>query len=230
MSSQMPDFDNFEFEPEEERGPGDEMAFPEASDRSSPASHKEANEDTKRRASSSSQNLADQAAQVAFQTAQGASTTFQQPLESARATWSAALAEEVTLMETLAASASRASNLTEALALVAALPVVALRLTPHSYRALWPLLPTLIQGVQGVTQFLYGRSNTRPLITLLPAILEGSIGQLADQVALDRPLTPMNAAKSLAFHTGQMLQKQERRATVVPESGIRQRNGHGYRS
>lgn len=230
MSSQMFDFDDFEFEPEDEHDPANEAAFSPTPGMVPSNTNKEGNEEFRSRTPAPPRKLDRQAAQAAYQAAQQTTSVIPQPAESSRPAWSAALAEEVALLETLAATASRATNLAEALALVAALPVVALRLTPHSYRALWPLLPALIQGTQGVAQVLYGRSHTRPLINLLPAILENSVSQLADQVALDRPVTPASAAKALAYHTGQLLQQQERQTIVAPESGIRQRNGHGYRA
>jgi hypothetical protein len=166
-------------------------------------------------------------AQSAYKGAQQASTTLEQSTERHRFDWSAALAEEVTLMEVLATSASRAQNLAEALALVAALPVVALRLTPHSYRALWPVLPALIQGVQGVTRSLYDRTATRSYICLLPAILESTVAHLADQAAAGRRPTVNSAAKALAQYTGQIVQDHQRRAQKGSQQDKWQGNGHG---
>jgi hypothetical protein len=233
MSSQIPDFGDFEFEPEEEHDPGDETIFAATPDM--PLANKLANDEETAAelsipASGTPHSVSGQAAQAAYKAAQQATSVIQPPLEPQRAAWSAALAEEATLMETLATAAGRATNLAEALALAAALPVLSLRLTPHCYRALWPLLPALVQGVQGIVRVLYSRPSTRPFICLLPVILESTAAQLADQVTADRSPTPMTAAKVLAFHTEQTLLQQTRQTVNRSRRNTWQRNGHGYRS
>jgi hypothetical protein len=228
MSSLMRDSDDFDLEPKEEDSATDSRAFtPDAP----PLPHeKEVSDELVDPVPAGSGSVASQAAQAAYMAAQQATSVIPQLDKPRRVAWSAALAEDVSLMEALAGAASRTASRSEAMALAAPLPLLALRLAPHSYRALWPLLPALIHGTQGIVQFLYDRPSTRPLICLLPAILENSVAHLADCVVDSRPLSPLAVAKSLADHTRQMLQQQERQSAVRSRAAKRQRNGHGYRS
>lgn len=177
--------------------------------------------------------LASQAARVVQQWGERATGTVAPRHSSTirQDTWSAALTEEIELMEQMAATAVATKNQTEAVTLAAALPVLAIRLSPQSYRALWPALPALMQGVMGLTRFLYGRAETRPLIRQIPAILENTIADLAERVANGRQVTPVITARTLARQTGLCIQQQQRsgsRLQKAPQRPKQQRNDHGY--
>lgn len=122
-------------------------------------------------------------------------------------TCSAALLEDYELMEALALAAAKAKSQTEAEGLIAALAPVSIRLNPQAYRALWPALPTLIQGTVGITRLLHSRPATRPLIGVLPAILRSATAQLARYVAHGQPISRALAARVLAKQTGAALHR-----------------------
>jgi hypothetical protein len=84
---------------------------------------------------------------------------------------------------------------------------ISIRLAPQIYRALWPTLPTLMQGVAGVTRLLHSRRATRPLIESVPAILQSTIAQLARHAEQGQPITRRLVAKVLSRQTGVALQQ-----------------------
>jgi hypothetical protein len=120
---------------------------------------------------------------------------------------SAGLLEEYELMEALAATAASTESRAEAERLVAALAPISIRLAPQIYRALWPTLPTLMQGVAGVTRLLHSRRATRPLIESVPAILQSTVAQLARHAEQGQPITGRLVAKVLSRQTGVALQQ-----------------------
>jgi hypothetical protein len=250
MSNQI--FDAESFEPEEENPPPDssfipddgktddelltelfgEAAFPPVT--AAPEDEPEDNDDTIAPPAKPRQpSLASRAARTTLQWSER-TTAVMDPRRSTtrQATWSAALREEKELMEQLATAAATARSHTEALTLAATLPVLAIRLSPQSYRALWVALPTLVQGVAGLARLLYGRAHTRPLLRHLPAILENSIAHLAERVADGRLVTPTIAARVLARQAGLVIQQQRPRNVArlprAPQRAKVQRNGHGY--
>ncbi|MBE2222227.1 MAG: hypothetical protein IAF02_11840 [Anaerolineae bacterium] len=254
MSNQIPDFESFE--PEDENGSttpdlpplngkgetDDELLAEIFGEVASPSLLANADEDLELEdedylpapsTKSRQPTLASQAARTAHQWGERASVVISpRRLSTNRQdTWSAVLTEEVELMAQLAAAAVVAESQTEAVTLAAALPVLAIRLSPQSYRALWPVLPTLVQGVAGLTRFLYGRAQTRPLIRQLPTILENSVADLAERVADGRSVPATLVARVLARQTGLVIQEQQRYALQQrrpPDSTKGHRNGHGY--
>lgn len=140
---------------------------------------------------------------------------FDQPATIRQASvCSAALLEEYELMAALATAASKAGSRTEAEGLVAAIVPLSIRLNPQFYRALWRTLPTLLQGTVGVTRLLYGRAATRPLIRLMPFILESTATRLAGYVARGRPLNRSLVARTLARQTRMAIEQQRQQATT----------------
>lgn len=123
---------------------------------------------------------------------------------------SAGLLEEYDLMDALAATAASTESRAEAERLVAALAPISVRLAPQIYRALWPTLPALMQGVVGVTRLLHNRRATRPLIEIVPAILQSTVAQLARHAEQGQPITRRLVAKVLSKQTGVTLQQQRR--------------------
>lgn len=229
MNNQMSDFDDFAFDPGEAADSSNRRFFADSPDSppSNPDGGKQADAPSSSATPVVSHDLPRLAAQVVYQAAQQTTAVIEAPVEHRRTEWSAALEEEVTLMEALATAVSRTPKLTEALALGASLPVCALRLTPHSYRALWPTLPTLMLGVQSAIRLWHKNEATRDHICLLPAILENSVAHLADQVAAGRAPDASAVARVLAQFTGQALQNKQRRVSKRRQQDEWQGNGHG---
>lgn len=118
---------------------------------------------------------------------------------------SAGLVEEEILLLTLARAAARARTVDEAASLAGALVPLAMGRQRAVYLGLWPALPALLLGVDGLARLLYANESARPLLERLPALLDRTFKTLARILSAGKPLTPWLAAEVLAKHTAAML-------------------------
>lgn len=113
---------------------------------------------------------------------------------------SATLLEDHELMMRLASAAARTDHKTDAVNLIIAIIPLALRSTPHVYRALWRVLPGLIRGTGRATRALHNRPHTRSVLKQMPSILHTVVAQLAQRVMHGRPVSTAMAEKLLSQH------------------------------
>lgn len=111
---------------------------------------------------------------------------------------SAAQLENAWLVQTLTVAASRAAQEKEAGLLAAAAVPLLMQDFPAVYRGLWPALPALSAGVDGLARFLFRSETLRPLVTELPVLLRSVIHRLARDLSSGRPVTSRMASDTLA--------------------------------
>ena len=127
---------------------------------------------------------------------------------------SATLLEDNELMMRLASAAARTEHKTEAANLIIAIVPLALRSTPHVYRALWRVLPGLIRGAGRATRTLHNRPHTRSVLKQMPSILHTVVAQLAQRVTHGRPVSTAMAEKLLSQHVLEVARRQSTRRTA----------------
>jgi hypothetical protein len=113
--------------------------------------------------------------------------------------------EAAALLQALAKEASGSGSETAAAALAASMVPIALRFEPGVTRALWPALPALILGVEGLARLFYHHPEAEALFDRLPLILQRTMASLADSIRAGRSPGWRMAAAVLARHTAQAL-------------------------
>ncbi|MBD2778800.1 hypothetical protein [Iningainema tapete] len=133
--------------------------------------------------------------------------------------------EYETLMEHLGHMAANSESEAEAEAFLGALIPLAAKLLPGIAKAaaskiIPKVAPRLIQGAAKIGRSLYRSPTTRPLLKAMPRIVQGTVGNLARQVAKGQPITQKSAVQTLARQTAQVLGKPRVAANVMKRSRV----------
>jgi hypothetical protein len=109
------------------------------------------------------------------------------------------------LMGHLGSAAATARTEAEAEAFLGALVPLAAQLAPRVGGAIMRAAPQLIQGVANAGRAILRSPVARPLVRAVPAIVQGTVADLAGQVAAGRPITAQGAVRTLARRTQRTL-------------------------
>jgi hypothetical protein len=129
-------------------------------------------------------------------------------------------------MAHLGLSAARAQTEAEAEAFLGALVPMAARLVPRIAPAVMRAAPQLIRGVSNVGRTLMRAPAARQLVRSVPSIVRGTVGNLAQQAAQGRPVTPRAAVQTLARQTYRTLSSPARTRAAIQQTRALDRRYH----
>ncbi len=109
------------------------------------------------------------------------------------------------LMEHMGHAAATAASEAEAEAFAGALIPLAARVVPRAAQVIMRSTPQLVRGVAAMTRTLRRNPATRPLLRVLPTVVQRTARSLARQTAQGRPVTPRTAVRTLAGQTARVM-------------------------
>lgn len=83
--------------------------------------------------------------------------------------------------------------------------VMAQRAVPRAHAALRRVSPQLVRGATRVARTLRRTPATRPLVRVMPAIVQRTVNQLGQQAALGQQVTPGQAVQTLASQAARVI-------------------------
>jgi hypothetical protein len=145
------------------------------------------------------------------------------------------------MLEHLAHEATEAESESEAAeAFLPLIPLVASKLLPLAAKAA-PMIakalpkvmnvvsrvtPHLTRGVANVARRLFRTPATRQLLRTIPTIAQRTVGQIARQVAVGRPVTPRTAVRTLARQTAAVIRRPAHVRRAIIRSAVLDRRLH----
>jgi hypothetical protein len=109
------------------------------------------------------------------------------------------------IMEHIAHVAAESESEAEAEAFIGALVPLAAQLLPRVAPQIMRAAPRLIRGISRVTRTLRRNPRTRQLVRTLPSIIRRTVGNVARQTRVGRPVTPQTVVRTLGRQTRQVL-------------------------
>jgi hypothetical protein len=95
---------------------------------------------------------------------------------------------------------------------------MARRAVPRATAALRRISPQLVRGAMRVARTLRRVPGTRPLVRVMPAIVQRTVNRLGQQAALGRPVTPGQAVQTLARQTASVIGSPQQAAKAYRRS------------
>jgi len=125
----------------------------------------------------------------------------------------APVAPAAALGEYFAAQAASSESESEAEAFAGVASYIAL--SPRDRRDLERMLPALLRGSAAITRLLHGNRRTRPVVRLVPGIVDAAGRTLARRIAAGEPVGPVEVSQVLGAATGRVLRGGPARYSVM---------------
>jgi hypothetical protein len=131
------------------------------------------------------------------------------------------------MMEHMGHVAAEAESAQEAArAVVPLVPMAASKLPSIAARALPRVLPQLTHGVSTITQGLFRRPHTRPLVRAIPTIVHRTVMNLAHRASQGLPVSPQTAMRTLTQQASRVLRSPQLRGLAYRRSHALDRSFH----